>query len=41
MEGMIQEGRLVAPDEVLKELSKKDDDLHNWARLQHGLFCPP
>ena len=31
---------MVAPHEVLKELSKNDDDLHTWARLQAGLFCP-
>ena len=40
LEEMIVAGRLVAPDEVLKELSKNDDDLHEWARLQDGLFCP-
>jgi predicted nucleic acid-binding protein len=40
LEKMIAAGRLVAPDEVLKELSKNDDDLHKWARLQDGLFCP-
>ncbi|MBZ5633724.1 MAG: DUF4411 family protein [Acidobacteriia bacterium] len=40
LENMIAGGRLVAPDEVLKELSKNDDDLHSWARLQDGLFCP-
>ncbi len=40
LEKMIAGGRLVAPDEVLKELSKNDDDLHKWARLQGGLFYP-
>ena len=40
LEKMIADGRLVAPDEVLKELAKNDDDLHKWARLQEGLFCP-
>ena len=40
LEDMIAGGRLIAPDEVLKELSKNDDDLHAWARLQDGLFCP-
>jgi len=40
LEKMIAEGRLVAPDEVLKELSRNDDDLHRWARLQDGMFCP-
>ncbi|MDX2269636.1 MAG: DUF4411 family protein [Bryobacter sp.] len=40
LEKMIAGRRLVAPDEVLRELSTKDDDLHGWARLQDGLFCP-
>ena len=40
LEKMIASGRLVAPDEVLRELSKNDDDLHKWALLQEGLFCP-
>ena len=39
LEEMIAAGRLVAPDEVLRELSKSDDDLHEWARSQDGLFC--
>ena|SRR5579871_1082688 len=40
LEELIGLGRLVAPDEVLRELSKNDDELHEWARLQIGLFCP-
>lgn len=33
-------GRAIAPDEVLKELSKKDDALHKWAKKRAGLFLP-
>lgn len=40
LETMVAEGRLVAPDEVLRELSKHDDDVHAWAQKQVGLFCP-
>lgn len=39
LEGMIAKRRLVAPQEVLLELSKNDDELHKWARLQDGFFC--
>ena len=40
MEQLIDEGRLLAVDEVLRELEKKDDTLHDWAG-QHGeLFVP-
>jgi len=34
------DGTLVATEMVLVELTKKDDDLHGWARGQTGLFVP-
>ena len=40
LEEMARSGRIVAPDEVMKELSRKDDDLFNWARLNENLFIP-
>lgn len=40
LENMISAGRLVAPDEVLRELAKNDDGAYEWARLHKGLFCP-
>lgn len=41
LEGMIEVGELIAPDEVLRELAKKEGDtLHQWAKQQGGLFYP-
>lgn len=33
-------GVAICPDEVLKELSKKDDALHMWAKKRPKLFLP-
>lgn len=38
VEGLIMQGRLCAPEEVRRELEKKDDDTKKWARSQGGLF---
>jgi hypothetical protein len=40
LEDMIGAKRVIAPDEVLRELSKKDDDLYNWAKKNGALFLP-
>src|ERR1035438_6830555 len=40
LEDMIHAKQLIAPDEVLKELSKKEDDLHTWAKKNDALFLP-
>jgi hypothetical protein len=41
LEGMIGAGELISPDEVLRELAKKEGDtLHRWACQQDGLFHP-
>jgi len=40
LEALIAGGSVVAPDEVLKELSVEDDELLEWARTQRGLFVP-
>jgi hypothetical protein len=40
MNGFASDGTLLASEVVLVELSKKDDDLHRWARTQAGLFVP-
>ena len=40
LEGMIAAGELLAPDEVLSELSQKDDEVHNWAKKNSAMFLP-
>jgi uncharacterized protein DUF4411 len=37
---LIKEGKLIAPEDVLIELKKKDDDLTKWVKAQAGLFQP-
>ncbi|MCP4250618.1 MAG: DUF4411 family protein [bacterium] len=39
-EQLIADGRLLAVDEVLRELKKKEDDLAEWAGRQKALFVP-
>jgi hypothetical protein len=31
---------IVSPDEVLRELSKKDDEVYAWAKAQSKMFVP-
>src|SRR6202035_5520128 len=38
IEELIGEQRLFAPNEVLRELSKRDDDIYKWARTQKAAF---
>src|ERR1700685_83340 len=38
MEELMAEGRLVAPHEVLRELSKQDDEIYKWAKSQKSAF---
>lgn len=40
MEQAILEGILIAPDIVLEELKRKEDDLFKWAKNQKELFHP-
>lgn len=40
IEAMVDEGHLIASEEVLRELSKKDDGAYSWAKRQSGLFVP-
>ena len=37
---MIGNGSLICPDEVLNELEKQADDLHEWAKQRPALFYP-
>jgi hypothetical protein len=38
LENMIQSGELLAPDEVLSELSQKDDAVYQWAKTKAVMF---
>lgn len=40
LEEMIGRKEIIAPDEVLRELSKKEDELFKWATKNDGLFAP-
>ena len=40
IEGLIARRKMAAVDEVLRELEKKDDDVHGWAKRQSRLFVP-
>jgi len=37
---MIKVGELLSPDEVLVELSQKDDTVHRWAKANSAMFVP-
>src|SRR6267142_7267301 len=38
MEELMDKGRLIAPHEVLRELSKQDDEIFKWAKAQKAAF---
>jgi hypothetical protein len=38
MEQLMGAGHLIAPHEVLRELSKQDDDIYKWAKKQRAAF---
>ena len=38
MDGLIGAGRLLSSAEVLDELRKRDDDLHEWAKRREDIF---
>ena len=41
IEDLIDKGIIVAPEEVLTELAKKDDDVHRWAKKNKTMFLFP
>jgi predicted ATPase len=41
IEELIEKKVIVAPEEVLTELAKKDDDVHKWAKKNKTMFLPP
>ncbi len=40
MEGLAHDGRLIAPDEVLRETERRDDGLHKWLKARSEIFRP-
>ncbi len=38
LDELIDTGRLVAAYEVLEDLSKRDDDIHEWAKIRTKMF---
>lgn len=38
IEGLIADGHLISPHEVLRELSKQDDEIYKWAKSQKRAF---
>ena len=38
LEGLIEKGQLIATEEVLFELERKDDDVWRWGRAQATMF---
>jgi hypothetical protein len=36
---LFEDDRIIAPDEVLRETSKRDDGLHKWLKQRSGLFA--
>lgn len=38
LDRMIDDGELLAPEDVLRELARKDEDLHAWAKQRPRLF---
>ncbi|QEC47851.1 DUF4411 family protein [Baekduia soli] len=39
LDALIEAGEVVSPEEVLNELSAKEDDLHEWAQGRPALFA--
>lgn len=40
LERLADAGVIICPDEVLREISRKDDALHKWAKKRPRLFHP-
>lgn len=41
IENLVRQNRLLAPREVLNEIGRKDDILHDWAKKQRKMFVEP
>lgn len=40
VESLADNGRLIAPHEVLREIGRVDDDLKAWVKKRSGMFIP-
>lgn len=40
LDGLVQNGRLLVIDEVLRELERKDDELHKWVKARPAMVVP-
>jgi hypothetical protein len=40
IEKLVDDGRLIAPHEVLREVGKVEDDLKDWAKKRAAIFVP-
>jgi hypothetical protein len=40
IDGLIEAGRLYSSVEVLREIERKDDELHDWCRARADIFKP-
>lgn len=38
MEELVQQGRLIAPEDIFDELTDQQDDLYEWAKAHRNLF---
>ena len=36
--GLVEESRIISPDEVLREVARKDDAVHAWVKARSKLF---
>lgn len=41
VDGLVDAGDLIAPEEVLEELRARDDDLHTWVKARAGKIIQP
>jgi hypothetical protein len=40
IDSLIQEGNIISSEEVLRELERKEDSLHGWAKERKAMFQP-
>jgi hypothetical protein len=41
IEMLVDEGEIIASEEVYVEIAKKDDDLHDWIQARKSMLVPP
>ena len=40
IEALVNQGQIIAPDEVYREIERKDDELFRWAKTRKTMFKP-